>query len=80
MIDTVSGRTLQVSRDGRAGPYLIVQYGQITAVQEALKRANISFWADENAISMSGGPSQSVINFSKHANADEIQRVLDQAN
>jgi hypothetical protein len=79
MIDTFSGRSLRVSRDGLAGPYLILPYGQLSVVQEMLKRAGISFWVDENAISMSGGPVQSVINFSKHADADQIQRVLDQA-
>lgn len=79
MVDTFSGRLLRVSRDGRAGPYLILPYGQLPAVQEILKRAQISFWVDENAISMSGGPVQTVINFNRHADADQIQRTLDQA-
>jgi hypothetical protein len=79
MIDTFSGRSLRVSQDGGAGPYLILPHGHLAVVQELLRRAQISIWVDENAISMNGGPMQSVINFSKRADADQIQRILDQA-
>lgn len=70
---------MRISTDGRGGPYLIVPVQQVDAVKQVLDQAHIRYWVDRTAVSMSGGPVLTVINFGKNADADHIQAVLDRA-
>jgi hypothetical protein len=79
MTDRTTGSQMRISTDGRAGPYLIVPVQQVDAARRILDQAHIHYWVDRTAVSMSGGPLLSVINFGKNANADDIQAVLDRA-
>lgn len=79
MTDSTTGSQMRVSTDGRGGPYLIVPVQQVDAVKRVLDQAHIHYWVDRTAVSMSGGPVLTVINFGKNAHADHIQAALDHA-
>ncbi len=79
MKDKRTGLPLCVSIDRRAGPYLTVPFDQMASVRKVLDQAGIPYWVDETAISVSGGPMISVINFSRSLNPDVVQDALDRA-
>lgn len=77
MTDETTGKQLCVSKDKRAGPYLIVPVQQLDAVKEILDKTRNSYWVDETAVSLDGKPARVVINFGSGTVADEIQDMLD---
>jgi hypothetical protein len=79
MMDRTKGTPLRVSKDDRAGPYLIVPAQQVSEVRAVLDRAGIAYWVDNISVSMDSGPALTVVNFKKGANPVTIQTVLDQA-
>ena len=79
MIDKTTRERLSVSRDGTAGPYLMVPVEQVPRVRELLNKHGISFWVDSDAIALDGQPAIAVVNFGRHGEADQIQAILDDA-
>jgi hypothetical protein len=79
MIDEMTRRTLRVSTDGVAGPYLMVPVTQLDAVLAALDRRHVHYWVDADAISLDGEPAVTVINFGRSGDADRVQAALDEA-
>ena len=79
MIDTSTKKPLYVSRDGNAGPYIMVPVQQIDEVRTLLDAYRIPYWVDENAISLDGKPEVTVINLGHRADAAAVQDILDRA-
>jgi hypothetical protein len=77
MIDVTTKRPLKVSKDGDAGPYVMVPVALLAKVQALLDAKRIRYWVDEEAISVDGKPEVTVINLSHQTDPDEVQRILD---
>lgn len=77
MIDTTSGDRLVVSDAGDAEPYIIVPVTQLDDVSRLLDANKIVHTVDEAAVSLNDSPFYSVINLTRGANIESIQRILD---
>lgn len=77
MIDTTSRQPLYVSTDGDAAPYIMVPVVQLDKVTALLAASNISYWVDEEAISLDGKPEVAVINLRHGSNPARVQSLLD---
>jgi hypothetical protein len=79
MIDVSTKKPLYVSTDGDAGPYIMVPVQQIEDVRTLLDANNISYWVDEDAISLDGKPEVTVVNLAHGSDAASVQKILDNA-
>jgi hypothetical protein len=77
MIDTTTRQPLLVSTDGDAGPYIIVPVAQLDNVRTLLEANKVSYWVDEEAISLDGKPEVAVINLAHGSNPATVQSLLD---
>ena len=77
MIDTTTRRLLHVSTDGGAGPYLMVPVAQLDQVRAQFEANGVSYWVDEEVISLDGKPEVAVINLGHGSNPATVQRLLD---
>jgi hypothetical protein len=80
MIDTMTQEPITVSKDGTAGPYIMVPLEQLKAVETVLRQHQFAFWVDSDAISLDGKPEIVVINLGRGVRADQIQQSLDAVN
>jgi len=79
MIDTKNKRPLQVSKDGTAGPYIMVPVSQLDDLCGLLDKHSIRYSVEEDAISLDGAPEIAVIDLGHRANVSAIQDILDSA-
>ncbi len=79
MKDATTGCSLIVSTDGGAGPYMILPADLLDKVTSLLDENQISYWVDEELISVDGGPEDAFINFKRGSDPADIQRILDSA-
>lgn len=79
MINSSTKRPLYVSTDGDAGPYIMVPVQQLEELRRLLDKSNVAYWVDEGAISLNGKPEITVVNLRRNADADAVQRLLDNA-
>ena len=77
MIDTTTRKPLYVSTDGEAGPYIMTPVAQLEAVKALLDANRVSYWVDEEAISLDGKPEVAVINLGRRSDPERVQRLLD---
>ncbi len=77
MIDVTTRRPLYVSSAGDAGPYILVSVEQLAAVTHLLDSHRISYWVDEEALSIDDGPEITVINLDHGCDPKTVQRLLD---
>lgn len=77
MIDTTTRQPLDVSTDGDAGPYIMVPVAQLDKVKALLEANKVSYWVDEEAISLDGKPEVAVINLGHGSNSATVQSLLD---
>ncbi len=76
MIDTTTHKPLLVSTDGKAGPYIMVPEAQLEKVRALLDTNEVSYWVDEEAISLDGKPEITVINLGHRTDPERIQHLL----
>ena len=79
MRDATTESPIQVYADGDAGPYILVDLTQLDAVQNLLRQHRVSFWTDDNAVSLDGEPAVAIINLGRGSDAVVVQRLLDAA-
>jgi hypothetical protein len=77
MTDRTTNVPIRVSTDGTAGPYVRLSFSQLDEVKRVLDSHGIRYWVNENAVSLSGGPFIAVVNLGRGADADAVQRILD---
>lgn len=77
MIDSNTKKPLYVSTDGEAGPYIMVPVQQINDIRTLLDTNNISYWVDEDAISINGKPEVVVVNLWHNSDSVHVQKILD---
>jgi hypothetical protein len=77
MIDTTTHKPLCVSTDGGAGPYIMVPVGQLDKIIALLEANKVSYWVDDEVISLDGKPEVAVINLAHRSDPATIQRLLD---
>lgn len=78
MNDSTTGERIIVNDAGIAGPYIIVPLDQLDDVCRLLKDHQISFEADEWAVSSDDEPLRTVVTLGRGTEARRIQQVLDQ--
>jgi len=79
MIDVSTEKPLHVATGGDAGPYIMVPVQQIDDVRALLDANNVSYWVDEQAISLDGRPEVTVVNLGHGSGAATVQKILDNA-
>jgi hypothetical protein len=79
MIDVTTQEPLSVSTAGEAGSFLLLPVQQLDEICALLDAHNVSYWVDEEAISVDGDPETTVINFSYRTDPSMIQKLLDDA-
>lgn len=77
MKDMTTRQPLCVSTDGEAGPYIMVPVGQLDRMKFLLDTNKVSYWVDEEAISLDGKPEVVVINLGRRIDPKTIQGLLD---
>ncbi len=79
MTDSRTKKSLQVSTDGDALPYIMVSVEHIDELRKLLDSKSVRYWADEYAIRLDGEPEIAVINLSRDSNVGIVQSLLDKA-
>jgi hypothetical protein len=79
MIDSQTGKRLQVSSESPSGPYIWVSMGAADAVQKVLQAHGIKHWLDYHFVSVDGKPAVSVINLDRKCDPSKVQAILDAA-
>jgi len=78
MIDSLTKKSIKVSDDGDAGPYIMVQLDQLDLVKKLLNDAGIRHSVDEDAISFNNQPYTAVVNLGHHVDVLAVQKLLDE--
>ena len=79
MANTTTPPRLRVATEGTAGPYIRVPLDQLDEVKRILDDHHVFHWVEENAISLDGGPYNTVINLGRDGDAAAVQAILDKA-
>ncbi len=77
MIDTTTNEPVRVLKYDSARPYIVVPELQLQQVTDVLDANKVSYWVDEEALSMDGGPEITFINLGYGTDPAAIQRLLD---
>ena len=77
MIDTTTGQPLSVSTAGGAAAYIMLPLAQLDEMTKLLDKNEISYWVDEEALSLDGEPEVIWINLKRGSNAAIVQSLLD---
>ena len=77
MIDTTTRSRLTVSTDGGAGPYILVPVAQLELVRALLDSNQVSYWLDDEVISLDGKPEIAVVNLGNRSDPTKVQQLLD---
>lgn len=77
MIDVIHRRSIRVSTEGGAGPYIMVPFSQLEEVRAQLTANNVRYWVDDEVLSLDGGPEIAVVNLGRDCNAAHVQELLD---
>lgn len=80
MIDVTTKEPLYVSDGGTAGPYIMVPLSQLDDLKRLLDANQVSYWVDNNAISLDGEPYIAFVNFGRDVDAGAVQAMLDGVN
>ena len=79
MIDKTTQEPLYVSKDGEAGPYIMVPVELIEGVCALLGANRVPYWVDDDAISLDGKPEIAVVNLGFSTDPALVQKLLDKA-
>jgi len=77
MIDATTREPLHVSTDGEGGSYIMVPVTQLDRVRALLDANRISYWVDEEALSLEGKPEITFINLDHPVDPARVQQLLD---
>ena len=77
MRDTCHGEKIDVRVSKDCGPYIMFDPTRINEVEELLTRNGIPFRLEDGTNTCLGTPEAAVIEFRRGADAQHIQRVLD---
>jgi hypothetical protein len=77
MKDAAVKKSLYVSTDGTAGPYIMVPVSQLTDLRQLLDQHGVHYFVDEDAISLDGAPEVAVVNLGRNGDAMSVQKILD---
>ena len=76
MIDTSTQKRLSVSTDGEWS-YIRLPVSQLDEVEALLKANKVSYWVDEEALSLDGKPEVTWINLKYRTDPAAVQSLLD---
>lgn len=80
MNDSETQERIVVHTEGTGGPYIMVPLDQLAAIEEVLRKDQVSYWVDSDAISLDGKPAVIVINLGRGTDVNRVQSLLDDAN
>jgi len=76
MIDTTTRQPLHVSTDGGAAPYITVPVTQLEKVRALLEANKVSYWVDDEVLSLDGKPEVAIINLGHGSSPAVVQSLL----
>jgi len=77
MNDAATKQPVRVSTDSTVGPYIDISVSQLDAVRTLLDQNGIAYSVDCDAISMDGGPEETLIFLGRNGDAKRVQQILD---
>jgi hypothetical protein len=77
MKDVATKKSLYVSSDGAAGPYIMVPVCRLDDLRQLLDRHRVPYAVDEDAISLNGAPELAIVNLGRGGDAKGVQKLLD---
>jgi hypothetical protein len=77
MKDMATKEPLRVSPGGKAGPYLIVPFSQLAALQRLLDQHSVAYTVEEEVISLNEGPEEAMVNLGRSGDSQQVQKILD---
>ena len=77
MIDAVTKRRLMVNGQALTGSNIILPLEQVGAVSDALRDGDVTFWVDDEAITVRDLPPFVRIKLSRSSDTAAVQRMLD---
>ncbi len=77
MIDAMTRESIRVSTDGEAGPYIMTPVSRLEEICRLLDAHGVSYWVEEDAISLDGAPEIAVVNLGHGSKATTVQSLLD---
>ncbi len=80
MIDAAKKSPIKIIPRPLLWPRLDVSDVQLDSLKHLLDANKIRYWVSEDSISVNGGPYYSEVHFSRGADPDALQRVLDSVN
>jgi len=75
MIDAITNERITIY--GNGSPYLMVAYAQLDHLTSALRDSGVSFWVDEDVISLDDDPPVAIVNLGRATNVADVQHLLD---
>ena len=79
MTDSTTQKSLRVSTESTARPYIRVPFSQLDEVRRLLDGRHVGYWVDENIISFNGAPEVTYVYFGRGGDAAAVQAILDSA-
>ncbi len=79
MTDTATGRPIQISTESPSGPYMTVSVEVLEKVRKFLVDNDVPHWVEHLAISVNGGPAETVINLGRKVDSRHVQELLNAA-
>jgi hypothetical protein len=77
VIDTVHRKPIKVETNWGVEPYIDVPLEQLNEVRALLDANQVSYWVDEEVLSIDGGPEIALVTLDEHTDAAMVQRLLD---
>jgi len=79
MTDVTTNQPLRVEDEGGAGPYLMLPAMQLGVLTRLLECHRVSFWVDENLVSLDGEPETAFVEFGRRGDTATLRKILDSA-
>jgi hypothetical protein len=79
MIDTVYRKPIKVEMNWGIEPYIDIPLDQLKEVTSLLDANQITYWVDDEVLSIDGGPEFALITLHEQTDVAMVQRLLDKA-
>ena len=77
MIDTVHRKPIKVETNWGVESYIDVPLEQLNGVKALLDANQVSYWVDEEVLSIDDGPEIALVMLDEHTDVEMVQRLLD---
>jgi hypothetical protein len=79
MIDSTTGKSIRVSSDPVAAPFITLPASQLDAVCKLFEENKVRYWVDHLVISVNDRPAEGLIHLNREMDPKKVQALLDAA-